>query len=139
MGEEEARGEATFVAFLCAVQFRLLFTADGCNYEGISASQGRHNLKREACCITNINLRSPVLLYIVRFQPRFRTSFVTSPVVGYVAINWAGHVAGMGLKKNAYKISVGSEEAEWNTHRLQDNITMDIKKEARTVSLDSFG
>lgn len=73
------------------------------------------NLKREACCITNTNLGSPVLLYIAQFQPRFRNSFVTSPVVGYVEINWAGHVAGMGLMKNAYKISVGREGAEWNT------------------------
>jgi len=73
------------------------------------------NLKRKACRITNTNLRSPVLPYIAQFQQRFRNSFVTSPVDGYVEINWAGHAAGMGLMKNACSVSVGSEGAEWNT------------------------
>jgi hypothetical protein len=36
-------------------------------------------------------------------------------VVVYVKMNGAGHETGMGLTKNAYKISAGSEEAEWNT------------------------
>jgi hypothetical protein len=46
-------------------------------------------------------------------------------------MRWAGHVARMGVKKNAYRILVGKPEGKRPLgkprHRWVDNIKMDIR------------
>lgn len=86
---------------------------DRCNYEGISASQGRHNLKERRVELPTQTLNPLFSVYIAQFKSRFRNN-ITSPVVLYVDINWAANVAGTGQMKNAFKFFVASAEAKWN-------------------------
>jgi hypothetical protein len=47
-------------------------------------------------------------------------------------MRWAGHLAQMGVKRSAYRISVGKPERKRPlgrpTHRWVDNITMDLRE-----------
>jgi hypothetical protein len=87
---------------------------DRCNHEGISASQGRHNLKERRVELPTQTFIPLFSLYIAQFKPRFRNNII-SPVALYIDINWEGHVAGMGQMNNTFKFLVVSAEAKWNT------------------------
>jgi hypothetical protein len=43
-------------------------------------------------------------------------------------MRWAGHVARMGEKRNAYRILVGNPEGRRPKHRWVDNIKMDLRE-----------
>jgi hypothetical protein len=58
-----------------------------------------------------------------------RDSYSSPSIIGIIKsrrIRWAGHVARMGEKRNAYRLLAGKRPIERPRHRWVDNITMDL-------------
>jgi hypothetical protein len=59
-------------------------------------------------------------------------SFITCTMIKSRRMKWAGHVARMGEKRNAYGIVVGKPEGKIPLgrprHRWVDNVKMDVRK-----------
>jgi hypothetical protein len=58
-------------------------------------------------------------------------SFLSSILMEPRRMRRAGHVAGMGEKRNAYRISVGKPDGKRPRRRWDDNIKMDLREVVR--------
>jgi hypothetical protein len=84
-------------------------------------------------------LKLPINIYIVKFSflhnEELRNLYSSQSIIRMIKsrrMRWAGHVARMGEKRNAYRILVGKPEVKRPLarprRRLVDNIKMDIRE-----------
>jgi hypothetical protein len=58
---------------------------------------------------------------LIRYQCKFRNLYSSPNIIGVRRVGWVGHVAHIGLMRNAYKVSDGKPEGKKKLRTLGVN------------------